>query len=156
MTPLGPTPASFDDFYRSELSRAVRRVALVVGSVPAAEDIVQDALIQIYRRWDQLEVPAAYLRTSTLHGALRWLSHQQREPAQAQLPDRASDGPPSFLELFDQLSDLSVRERAAVVFRYYDRMTEQEIADVLECRPGTVGPLLSRAREHLRKEWSGD
>ncbi len=57
-----------------------------------------------------------------------------------------------FDEMFDVLTVLSVRQRAAVVLRYYERRTEQEIANMLDCRPGSVGPLISRALKRLRVE----
>lgn len=151
-----PAGVDFEGFYRAEHARAVRRVALIVGSVPAAEDIAHDALLQVYRRWSHLDAPGAYLRTVCLHAALRWLRHQRRESTQALLPDSVAAAPAAFVELAGQLQGLTPRQRAAIVLRYYDGLTEVQIAEALGCQPGSVGPLLSRARSHLRREWSDE
>lgn len=149
-----PVAVEFEAFYGAELTGSVRRIALIVGSVPAAEDIVHDALVQVYRRWDHLDSPGAYLRTATLNGAFRWLGRQHREPAYADPPEAPAHVPSAFVEMVDQLAGLTPRQRAAVVLRYYVGLKEDEIAEVLSCRPGSVGPLLSRARAHLRREWA--
>ena len=54
-------------------------------------------------------------------------------------------------ELFDVLDALPARQRAAIVLRYWDDLDEREIAEVLGCRPGTVGSLLHRAVARLRE-----
>lgn len=149
-----PAEVEFEGFYQAELARVVRRIALIVGSVPAAEDIAHDALLQVYRRWDRLDAPGAYLRTVTLNAAFRWLRLQRRETAHADLPDRAAVPATDFVELASQLGRLTPRQRAVIVLRYYDGLSEVQIAEALGCRPGSVGPLLSRARNHLRTEWS--
>jgi RNA polymerase sigma factor (sigma-70 family) len=145
---------AFDAFYRKELRRSVRRIALIAGSVPAAEDIVHEAMAQVYRRWASVDDPAAYLHRSAVNGAFRWLRSTRREsPA----PEQGAGGGSSsseYFDLVDLLASLTARQRAAVVLRYYDGLTEREIARILGCRPGSVGPMLSRAHEVLRREFS--
>ncbi len=56
------------------------------------------------------------------------------------------------LELIDVLKRLSTRQRTAVVLRYYLDLPEDEIAAILECRPGTVRSIVQRALAKLKKE----
>jgi RNA polymerase sigma factor (sigma-70 family) len=56
--------------------------------------------------------------------------------------------------LFDVLARLPFNQRAAVVMRYFAGMTEHEIADALDARPGSIGPWIHRALNTLRKELS--
>ncbi len=144
----------FDAFYRSELVRAVRRVALMVGSVPVAEDIVHDKMIELYSRWGSIERPGAYLRRSCVNAAARRSKLNWRNDQLADLPDREADHEATVHEFVDLLAPLTIRQRAVIVLRYYDGLTEAEIAETLRCRPGSVGPLLSRARTTLKKEWT--
>ena len=145
---------SFDAFYRAEHVRTVRRIALIVGSVAAAEDIVHDAMTEVFHRWSHVREPAAYLRRSTMHGAFRWLRRREREPAHGSVPDRPAVAEARVTDLDGVLGGLPDRQRAAVVLRYYDGLTEGQIAAELGCRPGSVGPMLTRARSTLRKEWT--
>jgi len=145
----------FPAFYDARLERTVRQVSLMVGSVAVAEDIAHDAMVQIYERWDAIDDPGAYLYRCAANGALRWLRSRDRSST---LDDEA--GSPrltvvpavEFVEMADALGRLTDRQRIAVVLRYYEDLSETEIAAALDCRTGTVGPLLTRARAVLRKE----
>lgn len=64
-----------------------------------------------------------------------------------------SDDADAMAEL---LLELPFRQRAAVVLRFYGGQSEAEIADVLDCRPGTVGSLIHRALKALRTTLEGD
>lgn len=56
--------------------------------------------------------------------------------------------------LFDVIERLPFNQRAAVVMRFYERITETEIAAALDCKPGSVGPWIHRALTAMRKELS--
>ncbi|MGN6692967.1 MAG: RNA polymerase sigma factor [Aquihabitans sp.] len=145
----------FPAFYDARLERTVRQVSLMVGSAAVAEDIAHDAMVQIYERWDQLEDPGAYLYRCAANGALQWLRHRdRRHPLDEETGTPRLTVVPAieFVEMADALARLSDRQRVAVVLRYYEDLTEVEIAAALDCRVGSVGPLLTRARAVLRKE----
>ena len=59
-------------------------------------------------------------------------------------------------ELWTALERLPQRQRAAIVLRYYEDLSESRIAELLQCRPGTVKSLLSRGLEAMRTEIGGD
>ena len=143
--------AAFGDFYRRELDGQVRRAALVLGSDDLANDVVHDAFIAVYRRWDTLDDPGPYLNVAVLNGC-RGI-HRRRSRYERLVPkllDRG--GAPSVDErLDDVLAQLPFHHRAAVVLRYYDGLTTDEIARALDCAPGSVGPWIDRALTKLRK-----
>lgn len=153
--PLTPAAAagSFVDFYRSELSRQVRRASLLVGDTDTANDIVHDAFVNLYQRWDRVDTPGAYLNQSVLNGCrdlARRSSRWQRLAPKLTPVDVADPDVP----LLDLLAGLPFNQRAVVVLRFYEAMTEAEIAAALDCPPGSVGPWLTRALATLRKELS--
>jgi RNA polymerase sigma-70 factor (sigma-E family) len=142
---------SFDDVYRRESVAMVRMAVLLVGSHELAEEIVQDAFAQLYERWNRVDRPGAYLRTCVVNGCRR--AHRRRR-----LGDRAVAGAPRPLpaelgadHLADALAALPARRRAAVVLRYYQDLSEAEIAEALGVRPGTVKSLLHRGLAQLRQ-----
>jgi DNA-directed RNA polymerase specialized sigma24 family protein len=59
---------AFADFYRLELDAQVRRAVLLLGSSDIANDVVHDAFIAVYRRWDTLDEPGPYLHMAVLNG----------------------------------------------------------------------------------------
>jgi RNA polymerase sigma factor (sigma-70 family) len=146
---------SFDSFYERELAPQVRRAALLVGSSDAANDVVHDAFVQIYRRWGSLENPGGYLNRTVLNGAR---DHARRSEVRGRvlprLVDRASVAPDEYLD--DVLMGLPFNHRAAVVLRYVVGMATAEIADELGCAPGSVGPWIDRAMSQLRKALRDD
>lgn len=134
---------TFAAFYQSEWSRLVRRAFLIVGSTTAAEDVVQDAMSEVYRRWSELRIPGAYAFRATVNGALRRLETQRREQPTS-LPYRpGSAEQPDYIG--DILDGLPPQTRAILVLKFYDGLTEAEIALAVGCRKGTVGPTITRA-----------
>jgi RNA polymerase sigma factor (sigma-70 family) len=145
------TTPEFDAFYRRELATQVRRAALIVGSSAQANDLVHDAFVSVYRQWTRIAEPGPYLNRCVLNAcrdALRRRRHLPPEPPSF-VGDRTED-----VALWDALRRLPERQRAAVVLRYWEGLTHDEIAAVLDCRPGTVGPLLTKAMRTIERTWS--
>jgi RNA polymerase sigma factor (sigma-70 family) len=142
---------SFGEFYRLELDGQVRRAVLLLGSNDLANDVVHEAFVAVYRRWDVLDDPGPYLHIAVLNGC-RGI-HRQRSRQRRLLPrlvDRAARA--SDHELIDDLlAELPFNQRAAVVLRFYGGLTTVEIARELGCAPGSVGPWINRALARLRK-----
>jgi DNA-directed RNA polymerase specialized sigma24 family protein len=142
---------SFADFYRHEVGGQVRRAALLVGSADMANDLVHDAFVEIYRRWDVIEQPGPYLNRAVLNRCRDAGRHQRRH---RQLLPRlvAVNGQPWPEDsIGDVLDVLPFNQRAAVVLRFYVGMTNAEIAVAMHCPPGSVGPWINRALKHLRE-----
>lgn len=143
--------SSFEAVYEDRWAPMVKLAGLTTGSRALAEEIVQDAFIQLHRNWGTIQNPSAWLRVAVVNGGKGWLRRQALE--RRQVP-----GPSNYVELEDgvamreALRHLTRRQRAAVVLRYYEDLPELEIAEVLGCRPGTVKSLLDRAKDKLKKE----
>lgn len=149
----GRVDAEFTALYRAEHDGQVRRAALLVGADDLANDIVHDALVAMLSRWTSISHHASYLNRAVLNGcrdSIRRRSVDKRavrklRAEQAHRPDNL---------LFDVIERLPFNQRAAVILRFYDRMTEAEIAEALDCKPGSVGPWIHRALTAMRKELS--
>ena len=145
---------TFSDFYRREYERAVRLAWLLTGSQSVAEDAVQDAMTAMYRRFDGINSPRAYLRRSVINAAKSRQRNEQRWQERRSLVDgeRSAAESAADLELLDAIGRLPYRQRVVIVARYWGEWSELEIAQALDCRPGTVKSLASRALKRLRSE----
>jgi RNA polymerase sigma-70 factor (sigma-E family) len=144
---------SFDAFYRREYNLAVKLAWLLTGSLPVAEDVVQDAMAAVYCAFERIESPRAYLRRAIVNTARSWhrneRRHQERSTLLAREP-RTVDARDA--DLLDAIARLAYRQRVVIVARYWGGWSEAEIAQSLGCRPGTVKSLASRALNRLRGE----
>lgn len=126
---------------------------------PRSEDVAQEALIIIFRRLRSLrELPAlrGWVRTVSTREALRALA---KTPTTIALDDSAPQAAPQPAPelrpaLAQALAGLPAEQRAALVLREIEGLSEKEIAGVLQVAPGTVKSRLYRARERFRTEWS--
>jgi RNA polymerase sigma-70 factor (sigma-E family) len=147
-----PSPCGFSTVYREEYPGLVRLAYLILGSREQAEEVVQDAFVRLHDRWQRIDNPAAYLRTSVVNGCRdvrrRLVRYRAREPRLAVKPE-TWDTPD---ELADVLATLPVRQRSALVLRYYAGLSEAEIALALGVRPGTVKSSIHRGLARLRQE----
>lgn len=135
---------------------AERRVALVrlayllTSDPEVAEEVVQDALLALRPRWEQIADPPAYLRTAVVNRCRSWLRRQRT--ARAYRPPRPDPVVLGADELWDALVTLDERRRTAVVLRFYEDLPDAVIAEVLGCRPATVRTMIHRGLAALRKE----
>ena len=142
---------SFSDFYEAEMPGQVRRAAMMTGSTDLAHDLVHDAFVEIYRRWDSLDTPGPYLNRSVLNrcrDAGRTRTRRARLSGRVRPETAAWDQEP----IADLLDGLPFNQRAVIVLRFYVGLSNVEIAEALGCPPGSVGPWITRALEQLRKE----
>jgi RNA polymerase sigma factor (sigma-70 family) len=142
-------PARFVDLYRDSYVPMVRLAHLLTAADPAAEELVQDAFLRVQSRWDRVANPMAYLRVAVVNACR---NHQRRSVLErrhrAVVVDTAEDAP---RELRDAIGALPVRQRTAIVLRYYEDLAETDIAEALGCSVPAVKSLLHRAMQDLRK-----
>jgi RNA polymerase sigma-70 factor (sigma-E family) len=144
---VGP---SFTDLYRTQYGPMVRLAHLLTGSNTVAEELVQDAFVRVHGKWDQIDAPGAYLRTAVVNACRS--HHRRRVLERTRLPRTPVEATaPVHDELWDALARLSYRQRAVLVLKFYEDMSELDVAAALGCRPGTVKSLTSRALDELRK-----
>jgi len=142
---------SFEEVFVTEYQPMVRLAYLLVDSGAVAEELVQEAFIRLHRRWDRVDAPGAYLRTTVVNLCRNEQRRRGRE-RRARDRDRADDAAVGLGadELLDAVAKLPAKRRAAVVLRYYEDLPEREIAEILGVRPGTVKSLLHRGLRELR------
>jgi RNA polymerase sigma-70 factor (sigma-E family) len=140
----------------------VRLAALLLADRGAAEEVVQDAYVRLHQRWHRLRDPdqaLSYLHTSVVNGARSALRHRGvRERYLAGIrpvPDApsAEAGALTVLEhqrIVAALRTLPVRQREALVLRYYADLSEAEIAEAMGVSRGAVKSHTSRAMAALR------
>jgi RNA polymerase sigma-70 factor (sigma-E family) len=141
---------SFEDLFRRQYEAMVRVAFLLVGSRAEAEEVVQDAFARIEMRWARLDNPEGYLRRCVVNRSNDVLRRRRLEE-RFRLMHREVTSELQADELGDALATLPPKRRAAVVLRYYEGLREQEIAEVLGVRPGTVKSMLHRALAQLRE-----
>jgi RNA polymerase sigma-70 factor (sigma-E family) len=144
----------FEAFYRGEYERLVRVAVLLVGDAGDPEGLAQESFARVHVRFETLHNPRAYVRRTLVNLCRR---HQRRASTECRLRERThieESVTDETRELLDIVDRLPYRQKAVVVLRYYDDLSEEVIAEVLGCRPGTVKSLAHRALERLRKELS--
>jgi RNA polymerase sigma-70 factor (sigma-E family) len=153
--------------YQEHAVGAVRLAYLLTGDRGLAEDLVQDAFVRLAGRLVHLRDPGAfdaYLRRTVVNLGHSYFRRKRVErtyvkraaaagPESAQWPGRSIEDRD---ELWRALGRLSDRQRAAIVLRFYEDLSEAQVADILKCRPGTVKSLVSRGLDALRNEIGDD
>ena len=110
--------------------------------------MVQDAFVRVYRNWDRADQPGAFLRTIVVNRCRTW--HRRRRMERERLPRPSPAGVDAEVhELLDALAHLGLRQRTALVLRFYADMSEADVAEALGCRPGTVKSLLRRSLRQM-------
>jgi len=146
---------SFGEFVARAYASLVRTGYLLVGDRGHAEDLVQSALLRAMRSWPQIESPDAYVRTTMVRLAGRWGRRRWHgELPSPVLPDTAGTAVDTdiTLDVRAALSRLPWQQRAVLVLRFYDDLTEAQIADALGCSVGTVKSRAYRALAALRTD----
>jgi RNA polymerase sigma factor (sigma-70 family) len=144
----------FDDVYRTLWPGLVRLGHLLTGSEVVGQDVAQEAFIGLLRQTGQVERPASYLRRAVVNLAINRQRRSAREHAYvAGLREQVQD-PPEIDETWALIATLPARQRAVLVLRFYEDLSEAQIAAVIGCRRGTVKSLASRALARLRQELS--
>jgi RNA polymerase sigma-70 factor (sigma-E family) len=158
----------FEEFAEARLPALLRYAAVLTGDRELARDVVQEVLVRALVRWrriDGLDEPYGYVRSMVTN---EYLSLRRRRRVRTvALTYEALDGPTAPAlpdqagqlgerdELWRQLAVLPRKQRAVIVLRYYEELSDQEIADVLGCRPGTVRGYAARALATLRVKLTG-
>lgn len=148
-------PAGFRDFVTVESPRLLRSARLLTRDWQRAEDLLQTVIVKALPRWEDIRDPVAYLRTAMVRETLRarsrrWtgeLPHERVPEVPGHDQMSAAD---THLALLGALDTLSPQQRAVIVLRYFDDLSEAESADILGCSVGTVKSQAHRAIAALR------
>ncbi|MFG2053944.1 SigE family RNA polymerase sigma factor [Micromonospora sp. NPDC048930] len=153
---LSAADRSYVAFVETAWQRHIRLAMLLTGDRWRAEELLQDSLVKVYERWrrlSRLDDPHAYLRRALVNNHTSGWRRRRRESLVADVPDRAApagDIGPDAVVLRRALMSLPAKQRAVVVLRHYEDLTEREVAQVLGCSVGTVKSQNARALDKLR------
>jgi RNA polymerase sigma-70 factor (sigma-E family) len=162
VTPGRVGAVRFEDYLSDARHRLFRFAVVLCGDPVLAEDIVTDVLGRAYERWHQVGAADnvhAYVRRMVVNEYLSWRRRTARTAPHAdviELVDRGGASPDHGGHhaerdaLMGELSRLPKQQRAAIVLRFYEGLSDDEIAGVLDCRPGTVRSSVSRGLATLR------
>ena len=148
----GQGEGSFDSTYQSLWPGLVRLGHLLSGSQALGEELAQEAFLGLLRAGERVEQPGAYLRRSVVNLAVT--SRRRSAFVRTALSGRREETAhlPEHDDLWPLLARLPPRQRCVLVLRYYEDLSEAEIARVLGCRPGTVKSLAVRGLDRLLQE----
>lgn len=150
--------ADFEQWAREHAPRLLRFATLLTGRRELAEDLTQDALLVAYQRWASIGAmahPWAYVVRTLVNRHLATQRSAGRETRRLRLvaaPEALTPGHDieDRSELAAALAGLGARQRAVVLLRHVDDLSDDEIAAALGCSVGTVRSQSSRALAHLR------
>jgi len=149
-------------FVRARQGALLRAAYLICGDHHLAEDLLQEALVKLASRWERLrdEAPEAYVRKILYRDAVsRWRKVRREtlvdhhDPVGPLATITEPDGTGQVLtgvQVREALDLLPPRQRAVIVLRYFEDLTEAQIADALGIAPGTVKSQASDAMRTLR------
>jgi RNA polymerase sigma-70 factor (sigma-E family) len=156
---------TFAEFAASRLVGLLRYAVMLTGDRDLSQDIVQEVLARAQVRWKRIETagsPDAYVRQMVLNEYLSWrrrwavrniqavgerlVELGDRQRASADHADRVADSD----ELWNRLAALPRKQRAVLVLRYYEQLSDAEIAVLLGCAEATVRSNASKALATLR------
>jgi RNA polymerase sigma-70 factor (sigma-E family) len=160
-------PGTEDDvasFVAARWHGLVRYGFMLTGDRAAGEDLVQEALLRCLPSWGRLDPPGVEAYVRKVMARLAWKARRhplrmssspsQAEPTTADIADTTSEQS----DLRRALKGLPPQQRVVLVLRYWQDLSEVEIAELLGCRQGTVKSRASRAYAQLRQDlgWSVD
>jgi RNA polymerase sigma-70 factor (sigma-E family) len=169
---MDPAAMSFEEFVDAHVDDLLRTACLITWDDAEAEDLVQECLLKVAKRWPQvssMEMPRAYARRILINLALDGRDRRSRRrvelgslDAESGFPDHgpleqsdpdaetAIDLLGQRSELLDALAHLSPQQRTVLVLRYFEDLSEAQVAEVLGCSAGTVKSSGSRGLARLR------
>jgi RNA polymerase sigma-70 factor (sigma-E family) len=144
-----PSAATFEEFVSARLPSLLRYAFLLTYDAHLAEDITQEVLVRAQARWRRLSQagsPEAYVKRMVVNEFLSWrrsraaklvsLNHSSLDT----IARPVTDGTADLAEreaMLHQIATLPPRQRAVIVLRYYEGLSDQEIAECLGCKPTT-------------------
>jgi RNA polymerase sigma-70 factor (sigma-E family) len=146
------TPDGFAEYVTARQAALLRTAYLLTGHAQDAEDLVQTTLVKLVPQWRRIrDDPEAYVRRVMVNENIsRWRRRRWREQSADVLPELLVPDPDhaELIAVRDALATLAPRQRTVLVLRYYEGLSEREIASELGIATGTVK---SQARDALAR-----
>ena len=143
--------------------RPLVRLATLLADSSGAEEVVQDAFVELHQRWGRLRDPeraASYLRQTVVNRSRSALRHRgvvdrflrrQTEPPSVPSAEASVVAEETYAEILAEVRRLPARQREALVLRYYGDLSEAQTAEVMGVSLGAVKSHTSRALGALRR-----
>jgi RNA polymerase sigma-70 factor (sigma-E family) len=136
----------FTDFVRAHSASLFRTGYLMTGDYQRGEDLLQATLVRLYQRWHRIEAmenPLGYARKVLVNQATSWWQRRSSHEVPVLLFDEPSwgggvDEATEHARVWQAILTLPPRQRAVLVLKYYEDLTEADIADTLGMAVGTV------------------
>jgi RNA polymerase sigma-70 factor (sigma-E family) len=147
------TAEVFDAFVRARHHALLRYGTVLTGDLHSAADLVQDALERTGLAWSRVQQqgdPEGYVRRVMANRSISTWRKLRRERLVGDPPEASYEDQPVDRVLWDVLARLPRRQRTVLVLRYYEDLSEAEIARVLGIAPGTVKSQASKGITALR------
>jgi RNA polymerase sigma-70 factor (sigma-E family) len=162
----GAAQRQFERFVAEATDSLLRTGYLMTWDLSETEDLVQEALLRVARRWNRvrsMEHPQAYARRILVNLVIDGHEHRKRRRDELEVDEGVFDGyvdhtatrvwrrADAASEFRWALAALTRRQRAVIVLRYWEDMSEAEVAELLGCSIGTVKSTASRGAARLRE-----
>jgi RNA polymerase sigma-70 factor (sigma-E family) len=150
------SPEGFEEFVAIASPRLLRTAFLLTRDAGHAEDLLQTALARAWRAWHRVNGdPEPYVRRIIVNTHATWWRRRWRgEEPTGELPELPGEAPQDAVGerewLWQALGRLPRRQRTALVLRFYEDLTEAQVAALLGCSVGTVKSQASKALAKLR------
>ncbi len=152
-------PATFDEWVAERGAALLRTAYLLTGDVGRAEDAVQESLVRVYGRWPRLVAkgnPEPYVRRTLYSACIDGYRRRDRGRSTSDPPEPAPSADHATtadarVVLRAALAQLTERQRAVLVLRFYEDLTEAQAAELLGCSVSTVKSQTRHALQRLRE-----
>jgi RNA polymerase sigma-70 factor (sigma-E family) len=161
-----PSGRSLAELFVRQVPRAVAIAYLMTGDRALAEDLAQEAFVRLAGRFRHIRSPEAfdaYLRRTVVNLSLSHLRRRRVERAYLERERGRSPATPEAMPdlgtrelLWAALMELPARQRAALVLRYYEDLSERQTAEILAASTAAVRSLVARGIEALRQRIRGE
>lgn len=163
---MGEDDREFEELFDAEFPAVVRSVFVVCQDLGRAEDLAQEAFLELLRHWQRVsryDRPGAWVRRVAIRKAVQVTRREARRPWLERRAANAVAGPSSPAaiagDMWAAVRSLPAQQRAVVALFYYEDLPVEDVAHVLGCSTSAVKVHLHRAREALRTrvsrtEWS--
>jgi RNA polymerase sigma factor (sigma-70 family) len=142
----------FDSLFAAEYSAVLRTVYLICRDTHQAQDVTQDAFVDLLRHWtkiSQYDRPGAWVRRVAIRKLLKVRRRDLRRREAEVSFEQPGAWEPADIDLLRAVAELPMRQRTAVVLYYYEDRPLQEVAELLECSTSTAAVHVHRARAKL-------
>lgn len=150
--PPNDAEAEYTWFYQAEYANVARSMFLILHDRQRAEDIAQDAFVQLFTHWRRVsryERPDAWVRRVAIRMAVRHLKRERMRTVLERDPNDSALPGPVDVDLLRAIRELPASQRVAIVLFYFEDRPIAEIVDILGSSEGAVKMALQRARRSL-------